>query len=80
MYRTSVPGISAIGDVITVRGVQAHPQLAHVSSAEGIVAAERIAGRETRPSNYIPRWLRPWARPRTPRTAPRYICNWSMHK
>jgi dihydrolipoamide dehydrogenase len=28
------------------------PQLAHVSSAEGIVAAERIAGRETRPLNY----------------------------
>jgi dihydrolipoamide dehydrogenase len=52
MYRTSVPGLSAIGDVITVRGLQAHPQLAHVSSAEGIVAAERIAGRETRPINY----------------------------
>jgi len=52
MYRTSVPGISAIGDVIAVRGLQAHPQLAHVSSAEGIVAAERIAGRETRPINY----------------------------
>ena len=29
-----------------------HPQLAHVSSAEGIVAAERIAGQETRPLNY----------------------------
>src|SRR5204862_7346464 len=27
-------------------------QLAHVSSAEGIVAAERIAGRDTRPLNY----------------------------
>ena len=52
MYRTSVPGLSAIGDVIAVRGLQAHPQLAHVSSAEGIVAAERIAGRETRPINY----------------------------
>jgi dihydrolipoamide dehydrogenase len=52
MYRTSVPGISAIGDVIAVRGVQTHPQLAHVSSAEGIVAAERIGGRETRPINY----------------------------
>jgi len=50
MYRTSVPGISAIGDVITITG--AHPQLAHVSSAEGIVAAERIAGRETRAINY----------------------------
>jgi dihydrolipoamide dehydrogenase len=50
-YRTSVPGISAVGDVITL-GTPGHPQLAHVSSAEGIVAAERIAGRETRPINY----------------------------
>ena len=51
LYRTNVPGISAIGDVITL-GDAGHPQLAHVSSAEGIVAAERIAGRETRPINY----------------------------
>jgi dihydrolipoamide dehydrogenase len=51
MYRTNVPGISAIGDVITL-GAAPHPQLAHVSSAEGIVAAERIAGQETRPINY----------------------------
>ncbi|HXI30801.1 MAG TPA: dihydrolipoyl dehydrogenase [Vicinamibacterales bacterium] len=50
MYRTSVRGISAIGDVITIDGP--HPQLAHVSSAEGIVTAERIAGVETRPINY----------------------------
>src|SRR5207248_4886662 len=50
MYRTSVSGISAIGDVITIDGP--HPQLAHVSSAEGIVAAERIAARETRAINY----------------------------
>jgi len=50
-YRTSVPGISAVGDVITL-GTPGHPQLAHVSSAEGIIAAERIAGRETRPINY----------------------------
>jgi len=50
-YRTSVPGISAVGDVITL-GTPGHPQLAHVSSAEGIIAAERIAGRETRPLNY----------------------------
>jgi dihydrolipoamide dehydrogenase len=50
-YRTSVPGISAIGDVITL-GTPGHPQLAHVSSAEGIIAAERIAGRETRPIDY----------------------------
>ena len=51
LYRTSVPGISAIGDVITL-GKPGHPQLAHVSSAEGIVAAERIAGLEARPINY----------------------------
>src|SRR5439155_4082716 len=50
-YRTSVRGISAIGDVITL-GAPGHPQLAHVSSAEGIVAAERIAGQEARPLNY----------------------------
>src|ERR1700674_1723697 len=51
LYRTSVPGISAIGDVITL-GTPGHPQLAHVSSAEGIVAAERIAGQSVRPLNY----------------------------
>ena len=50
-YRTSVPGISAIGDVITLGG-PGHPQLAHVSSAEGIVVAERIAGRDVHPINY----------------------------
>ena len=50
-YRTNVPGISAIGDVITLGG-PGHPQLAHVSSAEGVVAAERIAGQETRRLNY----------------------------
>ena len=50
-YRTAAPGISAIGDVITV-GTAAHPQLAHVSSAEGVIAAERIAGRPVRPLNY----------------------------
>jgi len=51
LYRTAVPGISAIGDVITL-GTAGHPQLAHVSSAEGIICAERIAGREVRPLNY----------------------------
>jgi dihydrolipoamide dehydrogenase len=50
-YRTNVPGIAAIGDVITV-GSRPHPQLAHVSSAEGILTAERIAGLEIRPLNY----------------------------
>jgi dihydrolipoamide dehydrogenase len=50
-YRTTVPGISAIGDVITFEK-PGHPQLAHLSSAEGIVLAERIAGQEFRPINY----------------------------
>ena len=50
-YRTSVEGISAIGDVITF-DQPGHPQLAHLSSAEGIALAERIAGREFRPINY----------------------------
>ncbi len=50
-YRTSAPGISAIGDVITL-GAPGHPQLAHVSSAEGIATAERIAGLELRAINY----------------------------
>ena len=50
-YRTNVPGVSAIGDVITL-GDKPHPQLAHVSSAEGIATAERIAGREVQPLNY----------------------------
>ena len=51
LYRTNVPGISAIGEVITVGGAP-HPQLAHVSSAEGILVAERLAGEEVRPINY----------------------------
>jgi dihydrolipoamide dehydrogenase len=50
-YKTDVPGISAVGDVITL-GTPGHPQLAHVSSAEGILVAERIAGQHIRPLNY----------------------------
>ena len=55
MFKTSVPGISAIGDVITMGGP--HYQLAHVSSMEGIVLAERIAGHHAPPINYdhVPR-------------------------
>ena len=51
LFRTSVAGISAIGDVITT-GTGTHAQLAHLSSAEGIVLAERLAGHEARPINY----------------------------
>jgi dihydrolipoamide dehydrogenase len=50
-YRTNVAGVSAVGDVITF-DEPGHPQLAHLSSAEGIALAERIAGREFRPINY----------------------------
>jgi dihydrolipoamide dehydrogenase len=41
--RTNVPGIYAIGDVT------GKLLLAHVASAQGIVAAEHLAGHETRP-------------------------------
>jgi dihydrolipoamide dehydrogenase len=51
MYRTSVPNVSAIGDVIAIEGLT-HPQLAHVSSAEGVLVAERLAGKEVQPLNY----------------------------
>ena len=44
--RTNVAGIYAIGDVVPTA------QLAHVASAEGVVAVEHMAGRETRPLNY----------------------------
>jgi dihydrolipoamide dehydrogenase len=45
-YRTSVPGIFAIGDI--VHG----PALAHVASAEGIICVEKIAGMEVDPLDY----------------------------
>ena len=50
-YRTGVAGISAVGDVISF-GKAGHPQLAHVSTAEGIAVAERIAGQPPRTINY----------------------------
>jgi dihydrolipoamide dehydrogenase len=53
LFRTGVPGFSAVGDVISFgAGSAPHPQLAHVSSAEGVVAAERIAALEAKPINY----------------------------
>ena len=44
--QTAVPHIYAIGDVINT------PWLAHVASAEGILAAEHMAGEKVRPINY----------------------------
>ncbi|MGA9589728.1 MAG: dihydrolipoyl dehydrogenase [Salegentibacter sp.] len=45
-YKTNVPGIYAIGDV--VHG----PALAHVASAEGIICVEKIKGMNVEPLNY----------------------------
>src|SRR5207302_10864331 len=44
--RTAEPNVYAIGDVIPT------PWLAHVASAEGILAVERVAGKSPRPINY----------------------------
>jgi dihydrolipoamide dehydrogenase len=54
--QTAVPTISAVGDVISIPEV-AHPQLAHVGFAEGILVAERLGGLDVRPIDYdgVPR-------------------------
>ncbi len=44
--RTTEPNVYAIGDVIP------GPMLAHVASAEGVLAVEHIAGKEVHPINY----------------------------
>ena len=51
LCRTSVPTISAVGDLI------ATPQLAHVGFAEGIMVAERLGGLNPVPIDYdgVPR-------------------------
>jgi dihydrolipoamide dehydrogenase len=51
LCRTSVPTISAVGDLI------ATPQLAHVGFAEGIGVAERVSGLDVKPIDYhgVPR-------------------------
>ena len=45
-YRTNVPGIYAIGDVIPTQA------LAHVASAEGITCVEKIKGHHPEPIDY----------------------------
>lgn len=44
--QTDEPGIYAIGDIVPT------PQLAHVASAEGMLAVEHIAGKPVKPINY----------------------------
>lgn len=45
-YKTNIPGVYAIGDIVT------GPALAHVASAEGIICVEKIAGHNPEPLNY----------------------------
>lgn len=45
-YKTNVPNIYAIGDVIPT------PALAHVASAEGIICVEKLAGLNVHPIDY----------------------------
>ena len=45
-YQTNIPGVCAIGDVVP------GPALAHVASAEGIVAVEKMAGMDPQPIDY----------------------------
>jgi len=56
LCRTSVPTISAVGDLINIPEI-AHPQLAHVGFAEGILVAERASGLDVHPIDYdgVPR-------------------------
>jgi len=51
LCRTSVPSLSAVGDLINT------PQLAHVGFAEGIMVAERVSGLPVTPIDYdgVPR-------------------------
>ncbi len=44
--RTSEPGLYAIGDIVA-----GTPQLAHVATAEGMIAVGHIAGKQVRPIN-----------------------------
>ncbi|OUV75977.1 MAG: dihydrolipoyl dehydrogenase [Flavobacteriales bacterium TMED123] len=45
-YRTNIPGVHAIGDVLPTQA------LAHVASAEGIICVEKIAGHDPEPIDY----------------------------
>ena len=45
-YRTNIPGVYAIGDVLPTQA------LAHVASAEGIICVEKIAGHDPEPIDY----------------------------
>jgi dihydrolipoamide dehydrogenase len=44
--RTSIPGVFAIGDLVPT------PGYAHTASAEGVLVAEHVAGKQVHPINY----------------------------
>ena len=46
--QTAEPGVRAIGDIVA-----GSPQLAHVASMEGLVAAAHLAGKKVAPINYL---------------------------
>lgn len=54
--RTSVDGVYAVGDLISINGAP-HLQLAHVGFAEGVLVAEQLAGLPVAPIDYpgVPR-------------------------
>jgi dihydrolipoamide dehydrogenase len=45
--RTSAPTVYAIGDIVKT------PQLAHIASAEAILAVDHLAGKKAEPLNYL---------------------------
>ena len=47
LMRTSIPNIYAIGDIVRT------PQLAHIASAEALLAVDHIAGKKVEPLNYL---------------------------
>lgn len=51
LLNTNETWLSAIGDVVTLEGV-AHPQLAHLASAEGVLVADRLAGKPVEAIDY----------------------------
>lgn len=51
LLQTGEGWLSGIGDVVTVEG-HSHPLLAHLASAEGVLIADRLAGKHVEPINY----------------------------
>lgn len=51
LLRTGEDWLSAIGDIVGLAD-RPHPQLAHLASAEGVLVADRLAGKPVEPLNY----------------------------